>query len=137
ADRSTPYETGPQEEARSASTSSNRMVSARVFAPLACACAIGLASSLPAHAGEPEAAATALFDEGLKLMDQGNYSEACPKLAKSQELAPSGGTLLNLARCYEKNGQHASAWLRYKDAASRASSAKKRDMEKLASEAAK
>jgi hypothetical protein len=86
---------------------------------------------------DQRAQATALFEEGLKLMDKGNYGEACPKLAQSQELAPSGGTLLNLASCYEKNRQHASAWLRYKEAAERASSAKKRDMEKLALERAK
>jgi hypothetical protein len=42
------------------------------------------------------AAATLLFDEGIKAMDAGRLDEACPKLAKSQTLAPSGGTLLAL-----------------------------------------
>jgi hypothetical protein len=69
------------------------------------------------------AAAQELFDEALKLMDAKKYAEACPKLARSQELAPSGGTLLNLGDCYEKNGQTASAWLAFKDAANRAARA--------------
>jgi hypothetical protein len=80
-------------------------------------------------------AAVALFDEGRRLMDQGNYAEACPKLARSQQVAPNGGTLFVLADCYEKNGQHASAWVTYKEAAARAVSAGKTDAERLALDA--
>ena len=69
------------------------------------------------------AAAQQLFDEALKLMDAGKFGDACPKLARSQELAPSGGTLLNLGDCYEKNGQTASAWVSFRDAAARAATA--------------
>jgi hypothetical protein len=79
-----------------------------------------------------ETAATALFDEGRKLMDKGNFAEACPKLAESERLAPSGGTLINLADCYEHTGQTASAWVAWKDAAARANSAGKRDVEQRA-----
>ena len=67
-------------------------------------------------AGE-NAAAQALFDEGRRLMEQGDYAAACPKLESSQKLDPGAGTLLNLATCYEKNGQTASAWVTYQDAA--------------------
>jgi hypothetical protein len=110
----------------------------RMFRVVMLALALGLSAARPAIAGdESEAAATVLFDESVRLMDQGQYAEACSKLARSQELAPSGGTLLNLAHCYEKNGQRASAWQSYKDAAERASVAKKRDMEKLARKAEK
>ena len=79
-----------------------------------------------AHAEDKTANAAAaqhLFDEAIKLMDAGSYAEACPKLARSQELAPSGGTLLNLGDCYEKNGQTASAWVSFRDAAARAATA--------------
>lgn len=69
------------------------------------------------------ATAQQLFDEALRLMDAGSFAEACPKLARSEELAPSGGTLLNLGDCYEKNGQTASAWVSFRDAAARAATA--------------
>jgi tetratricopeptide (TPR) repeat protein len=99
-------------------------------------CALS-STTLASAAEEPAtAAANVLFDEGVALMDQHRYSEACPKLARSQELAPSGGTLLNLAKCYEKNGQIASAWLSYQQAAERAKAAQKPALERLAREAA-
>ena len=74
---------------------------------------------LAAHAegADDKAAAQALFDQGRKLMEQGRFAEACPKLESSEHLDPGAGTLLNLAACYEKNGQTASAWVTYTDAA--------------------
>jgi serine/threonine-protein kinase len=97
--------------------------------------ALVLLSAPPASAldkPETSAEATRLFEEGVAAMDQGRYAEACPKLFQSQQLAPSGGTLLNLAKCYEQNGQTASAWLRYEEAAERAEAAGKPDMVRLA-----
>ena len=83
-----------------------------------------------ARADDPSiAAATVLFDESVKLMDAGRYSEACSKLERSQSLAPSGGTLLALGDCYEKLGRTASAWVVLREAAARAASAGKRDAE--------
>ena len=94
---------------------------------------VALASAPLARAqGTSEAAATALFDEGRRLMGEHKFAEACPKLAESQRLAPSGGTLLNLADCYEHTGQTASAWVAWKDVASRANAAGKADVEKRA-----
>ena len=60
------------------------------------------------------------------------YADACPKLAESERLAPSGGTLLNLAECYEHTGQTASSWVAWKDAAARANAAGKTQVEKTA-----
>jgi hypothetical protein len=62
------------------------------------------------------AAAETLFQEARKLMDAKRYGDACPKLLESHKLDPALGTLLNLADCYERNNQFASAWQRFREA---------------------
>jgi hypothetical protein len=111
-----------------------RIAFRRVASTAACCASFAVLSAQPrlAHAQDSEATATALFDEGRKLMAQHHYAEACPKLAESQRLAPSGGTLLNLAECYERNGQTASAWAAWQGAAARANAAGKASAEKSA-----
>jgi hypothetical protein len=69
--------------------------------------------------------AEALFNRGLELMDGKQYADACPKFADSQKLAPTLNTLMNLANCYELNGQTASAWEAWKEATAVARDAKK------------
>jgi hypothetical protein len=83
-----------------------------------------------------KAAAQTLFDEGRKLMAAGKFAEACPKLAESQKLDPGVGTQFNLADCYEKTGQTASAWAGFLEAASAAKSMGQGDREKVARERA-
>jgi hypothetical protein len=71
-----------------------------------------------AQSADPKVvAAQTLFDEGRALMSQKRFAEACKKLEASQKLDPGAGTLINLASCYEQNGQTASAWITFKDAA--------------------
>ncbi len=88
--------------------------------------------------GPPAAAPTAaaLFDEAKGMMDQGNYAEACPKLAESEALDPQVGTLLNLALCYESTGKTASACSMWRVAADAAARKLHSDREALARERA-
>jgi serine/threonine-protein kinase len=65
----------------------------------------------------PQATAEALFDQGKAAMAAQNYAEACPKFFESNRLDAGIGTSLWLAECYEKNGQTASAWAEFREAA--------------------
>ncbi len=83
-----------------------------------------------------KASAESLFAEARQLMKSGSFASACPKLAASQRLDPALGTLLNLALCYEQNGQTARAWLAYREAAGLAHTSGERNRETLALDAA-
>ena len=105
----------------------------RALAPLVLLLTLGAArTSLAQTSAADKATAQALFDEGKRLMDAGQVAQACPKFADSERLDPGVGTMLNLAVCYEKNGQTASAWATYKDAASAAANAGEAAREKYA-----
>jgi hypothetical protein len=69
-----------------------------------------------AHAQSAEA--EALFRDGKRLIKQGKLAEGCDKIAASEKLESSVGTLLNLGDCREKQGQLASAWAAFKQAES-------------------
>ncbi len=69
-----------------------------------------------AEAQDNSAAVEALFNEGKRLVVDGRLAEACPKFLASYNLEQRLGTLLNLADCYEKNQQLASAWARFVEA---------------------
>lgn len=81
----------------------------------------GSARAAPA-AGRPSTP-RALFDEGMRLLDEGDVARACPKLADSARLEPRVITKMALAGCYEQLGRTASAWQEYKDVAALASKA--------------
>src|SRR5580698_2670520 len=104
---------------------------ARCCGPLLLA-ALAFAPDARAQSSSDQAAAEALFKQGRDLMASGQYAEACPKLAESERLDPAPGTLLNLATCYERNGQVASAWVTYKEAATVARKADQPERAQLA-----
>jgi hypothetical protein len=96
-----------------------------------------LALSPRVHADTSQAAAAqALFEEGKKLVAEGHLAEGCKKLAASEALDPAPGTLLHLGDCYEKNGQLASAWITFKDAASLSTKSGRPEWAQLATERA-
>lgn len=65
---------------------------------------------------EPEGEADQLFTAGRELLEQGRFAEACPKLERSEALAPAVGTLLNLGYCWEQVGRFRSAMDAYAEA---------------------
>src|SRR5882724_2335235 len=78
---------------------------------------VTLACSGLAHAaGKNAVAAQALYDDARQLAAAGKFEQACPKFKASYELDPGGGTLLNLADCYEHQGKTATAWTTFKNA---------------------
>ncbi len=99
--------------------------------------AVLLGSAAPARADSADkATAEALFAHAKSLMKEGRFGEACPKFAESQRLDAGIGTMLYLADCYERNGQTASAWAIFLDAAGVAHAAGQADREKKARERA-
>jgi tetratricopeptide (TPR) repeat protein len=91
-----------------------------------------LPSLAVAQSASDKAGAEALFTDGRRLMTQGNYREACPKFEASLKLDPAVGAMLNLADCYEKNGQTASAWAEFREAGAAARSVGSKEREELA-----
>src|SRR5258708_31530603 len=96
----------------------------RVAAVVAAAVVVVATAGTPAFAqpqprpqGDP-VAAQALFDAAKRLVHEGRFAEACPKLEESQKLDPAIGTHYALADCYEKAGRLATAWVAYLDVAS-------------------
>lgn len=78
------------------------------------ALAVFLAAGVAAADGN-DAAAAALFDQGLAEMEASHFDAACPKLAESFHLDPRAGTLFTLAECEARGGKIASAVTHYGD----------------------
>lgn len=103
-----------------------------VLAAVLAAVTMMSAPAARAQSAADQATAEALFKQARELMAAGKFADACPKLAESERLDPSAGTLLNLATCYDKNGLIASAWVTYKEAATAAQKVNEPDRARLA-----
>jgi hypothetical protein len=89
----------------------------RTLAVVVTALVLTSAGTARAQAAQDKAAAEVLFEEGKELMHQKKFGLACPKFLESNRLDAGLGTILWLADCYEKNGQTASAWGQFREAA--------------------
>jgi hypothetical protein len=90
-------------------------------------------ATAPARAqAEDQAAARSLFEEGRRLLKEGQYTDACRKLEAASKLYASAGILLNLGDCFEKVGRSASAWTEFGEAVSVAGRARREDQVKEA-----
>jgi hypothetical protein len=78
--------------------------------------------------------AESLFQEGKKLMGEGKYADACPKLMESQRIDPGAGTLTALALCHRGAGKTATAWGEFKEVVSLARRDGRADREQVALE---
>jgi tetratricopeptide (TPR) repeat protein len=81
-------------------------------------CAAHVASAQPA---DRATAAEDLFQRANTLLSAKDYASACPLFAESYRLDPAGGTVQNLAICYEALGRLASAYAKFVDLRDRSS----------------
>ncbi|MGE0872538.1 MAG: tetratricopeptide repeat protein [Kofleriaceae bacterium] len=72
--------------------------------------AVCVAGSAPARAQSAGAQAEVLFKNGRALMERGKLAEACAAFDASQKLEPATSTVMNQANCRAKNGELATAW---------------------------
>jgi hypothetical protein len=102
-----------------------------------CGAAVAIALVLSiriAGAQEPDAGARAqaLFDAAQRLLDAGSVLEACRTFDESYRAEPAGGTLLNLAVCWERAGRWATAHATLEQALERAEAEGRADRGEIA-----
>lgn len=95
---------------------------------------MGLLAPSVARAQSDRTAAETLFQDGKRLMAEGKYSEACPKLDESNKIDPGAGTLTALALCHRGEGKTATAWSEFKEVISLARRDGRKDREQVAEE---
>ena len=100
----------------------------RIFAGIVTILFLGfVAPDVRADGPPDQAVAQALFEQARVLMQKKQYADACVLLERSEALDPGGGTLLNLAVCYEGKGALAQAYATYQEVLSQAHREKRSD----------
>jgi len=84
---------------------------------LVVALTVALPAVAAAQTADQKAAAQALFDEGSRLFNAGDFAAACGKLEASLAIVDAVGTRGKLAQCFEKVGRTASAWAMWREVA--------------------
>ena len=102
--------------ARRSSAGATGVVAAMILSTTSAA-----AQEAPGHA-----AAVARFQEGTRLVEQGNCKAAIPKFTESLKSEEGVGAHLNLADCYAREGSPERAWMEFK-AAERFATLKRND----------
>lgn len=109
-----------------------RVVASGLVAAMIAGLGGGVAHAAPGkQSTQAEAQAETLFDGGRAKLAAGKVDEACEMFESSQQLAPAVTTLLNLAACREKQGQLATAWSLFVEAARQTRTARDADARKL------
>jgi hypothetical protein len=93
---------------------------------LSASCLLVAVLVMPLSAGaQTDAAAEALFQEGVAKFDAGDFAAACPLLERAVASSSSEalGGMLTLAECYEKTSRPAKAWALYRKVGARARAA--------------
>ena len=76
---------------------------------------VGWSVSVHGQPSDAKAEATAVFQEGMKLFNRGDFAAACDRFEASVALFAGIGNRGKLAECYERVGRTASAWRLYRD----------------------
>jgi hypothetical protein len=80
--------------------------------------------------------AASLYEEGVALLKEKKFEEACAKLDASFKREPLSGTLMVLAQCHELRDMTATAWDEYTRAAGLAATEGRKEYEQRAKELA-
>ena len=88
----------------------------RSLAPLVIVASLLVPSAARAEGAAEVAMAEGLFNQGVKLLEQKKYAEACDMLERSRKLAVGLGVTLYLADCQENNGHPAASLALFREA---------------------
>jgi hypothetical protein len=104
------------------------------FVALVCFWAFQARPAQAQASASTSAAAEALFEDAVRLMENKEHAKACEKFRASQEMDPALGTLLRLADCFDRIDKTASAWATFKEVSSLAAQQGQTERQRVADE---